>query len=106
MSSDAPEALTKDETHARAVLARRIEFVMIGIGGVFIIFGWGFGQHEWARALGWIFTGVGFAIEMVYGRVIKPAQKDVQKAAPQAAPETPPVPTVEAVTRASDESAS
>jgi hypothetical protein len=75
VSSDAPEAPAKDETHARAVLARRVEFAMIGLGGVFIIFGWGFGHQEWARALGWAFTGIGFAIEMVYGRVLKPASK-------------------------------
>jgi hypothetical protein len=106
VSNDATDVETKDERHARALLARRIEFLMIGIGGVFIIFGWGFGQHEWARALGWICTGIGFAIEMVYGRVLKPAQKDAQNDARAAAPETTPEPTVEAVTRAPEESAS
>ncbi|WP_027862444.1 hypothetical protein [Marmoricola sp. URHB0036] len=74
MSSDASEVPTTSDTNARAVLARRVEFIMIGIGGVFIILGWGIGHQEWARALGWAFTGVGFAIELVYGKVLKPSR--------------------------------
>ena len=74
MSSDVPEVPTTNDTDARARLARRVEFTMIGIGGVFIILGWGIGHQEWARALGWAFTGVGFAIELVYGKVLKPAR--------------------------------
>src|SRR3954454_10485476 len=74
VSSDAPEVPTTSDTNARAVLARRVEFIMIGIGGVFIILGWGIGHQEWARALGWAFTGVGFAIELVYGKVLKPSR--------------------------------
>jgi hypothetical protein len=103
VSDEAPETPTAlDETHARAVLARRVEFLMIGLGGVFIIFGWGFGQQEWARALGWIFTGIGFAIEMVYGKVIRPARKGTSEPAAPADP----APAAQAGTRASDESAS
>jgi hypothetical protein len=74
VSSDAPEVPTTSEKNPRAVLARRVEFIMIGIGGVFIILGWGIGHQEWARALGWAFTGVGFAIELVYGKVLKPSR--------------------------------
>ena len=109
MSNEAPEALTKDETHARALLARRVEFLMIGLGGVFIIGGWGFGHQEWARALGWIFTGIGFAIEMVYGRVIRPARKGAPQTSPETSPETTadttPEPTAGAGSRVPDESA-
>jgi hypothetical protein len=71
VSSDAPEAPANPATNPRVVLARRTEFVLIAIGGVFIIFGWGIGHQEWARALGWLFAGFGFAIEMVYGKVLK-----------------------------------
>jgi hypothetical protein len=56
------------------VLARRIEFSLIALGGCFLILGWGIGHHEWARAVGWLFTGVGFAIEMVYGKVVRAAR--------------------------------
>jgi hypothetical protein len=94
VSSDAPEVpKTTTETYARAVLARRVEFSLIALGGVFIIFGWGIGHQEWARALGWAFTGIGFAIEMIYGKVLRPAQKSA------AATKREPAPTV------SDESA-
>jgi hypothetical protein len=80
VSSNAPEVKSPPKTHARAVLARRVEFSLIAIGGVFIILGWGIGHQEWARAVGWVCTGIGFAIEMVYGKVLKPATK----AAPEA----------------------
>jgi hypothetical protein len=103
VSDEAPEAPNAvDETHARAALARRVEFLMIGLGGVFIIFGWGFGHQEWARALGWIFTGIGFAIEMVYGKVIRPTLKKTPESTAGPAPE----PTAEAGARVPDESAS
>jgi hypothetical protein len=73
VSSDAPEASTGNPTepNPRVVLMRRLELVAIAIGGVFIIGGWGIGHQEWARALGWAFAGIGFAIEMVYGRVFR-----------------------------------
>ena len=86
VSSDAPETTVSPATSPRVVLARRIEFVLIGIGGVFIIGGWGFAHQEWARALGWLFTGVGFAIEMVYGRVLRASGSAEKKAEPPAAP--------------------
>jgi len=60
------------------VLARRAEFALIALGGVFIIFGWGIGHQDWARALGWLFAGCGFAIEMLYGKVFK-ADRSAQK---------------------------
>jgi hypothetical protein len=47
---------------------------MIAIGGVFIIFGWGVKAEEWARGLGWLLTGLGFACEMVYGQLSKAAR--------------------------------
>jgi hypothetical protein len=81
VSSDAPEASPENPTgnptepNPRVVLMRRLEFVAIAIGGVFIIGGWGIGHQEWARALGWAFAGVGFAIEMVYGRVFRSSRK-------------------------------
>ena len=56
------------------VLARRIEFSLIALGGVFLIFGWGIGHQEWARAVGWLCTGIGFAIEMVYGKIVRAAK--------------------------------
>lgn len=76
MSSDAPEATesTTPAPNPRAVMARRVEFVLIAIGGVFIIGGWGIGHQEWARGLGWLFTGLGFAIELVNGRILKPSR--------------------------------
>jgi hypothetical protein len=87
VSSDAPEVpKTPTETYARAVLARRVEFSLIALGGVFIIFGWGIGHQEWARALGWAFTGIGFAIEMIYGKVLRPAQKSATASKPEPAP--------------------
>lgn len=64
------------------VLARRVEFSLIAIGGCFLILGWGIGHNEWARAVGWLFTGVGFAIEMVYGKVVRAA-----RAQPEPAPD-------------------
>jgi hypothetical protein len=77
VNSDAPEASTENAPGAnpRHVLIRRLEFVAIAVGGAFIILGWGIGHQEWARALGWIFAGIGFAIEMVHGRVLKPARR-------------------------------
>ena len=98
VSTDAPEVPTSATPHPRAVLARRIEFTMIAIGGVFIILGWGIGHQEWARALGWAFTGIGFAIEMVYGKVLKPSRAAGKADGPGAASESSP--------RASDESTS
>ncbi len=88
VSSDAPEVPTTNEKNARAVLARRVEFIMIGIGGVFIILGWGIGHQEWARALGWAFTGVGFAIELVYGKVLKPSRTTEPEPEPRATDES------------------
>jgi hypothetical protein len=93
VTSDAPEVPATPRTaeteakNPRVVLARRAEFGLIALGGVFIILGWGIGHHEWARALGWIFTGIGFAIEMVYGRVARQPRL--------ARPETEPQPTDE-----------
>jgi hypothetical protein len=66
------------------VLARRVEFSLIAVGGLFLIFGWGIGHQEWARALGWIFTGIGFAIEMVYGRAAKAARSPKRDGAEEA----------------------
>ncbi len=66
---------------------------MIALGGLFLIFGWGIGHQEWARALGWILTGIGFAIEMVYGRAAKAAR-------------TPERDGAEEATRVTDDSAS
>src|SRR4051812_49949839 len=37
VSSDAPEVPTTSDTNARAVLARRVEVIMIGIGGGVVI---------------------------------------------------------------------
>jgi hypothetical protein len=67
----------------RVALARRAEFVLIAIGGVFIIGGWGIGHQEWARALGWLFAGFGFAIEMVYGRVLKKSRTSETEKGPE-----------------------
>jgi hypothetical protein len=64
-----------ESTNPRLVLARRVEFGLIAVGGLFLIIGWGIRHEEWARAVGWLFTGIGFAIEMVYGRVAKAAKK-------------------------------
>ena len=83
MSKDAPEAPSSPATNPRVALARRAEFVMIAIGGVFIIGGWGFAHQEWARALGWLFAGIGFAIEMVYGRVLKKPRAEEKESEPE-----------------------
>ena len=77
----------RQELPPRVVLARRFEFSLIALGGVFLIFGWGIGHQEWARAVGWLCTGIGFAIEMVYGKVVRAA-----KLPPAAEPETAPTP--------------
>jgi len=90
VSSDAPEATTDPLTNPRMVLARRAEFVLIALGGVFIIGGWGFGHQEWARALGWICTGLGFAIELVYGRVRQASRAAAQEPATDAERTQPP----------------
>ena len=73
MSNNAPDTSNAAAagTPGRVALARRAEFVLIALGGVFIILGWGIGHQEWARALGWLCAGIGFAIEMVYTRVLK-----------------------------------
>ncbi len=64
-----------ESANPRLVLARRVEFGLIALGGLFLIVGWGIRHEEWARAVGWVFTGFGFAIEMVYGKVAKAAKK-------------------------------
>ena len=84
---------------SRAALARRVEFGVIALGGLFLILGWGIGHQEWARAVGWILTGIGFAIEMVYGRVLKPSR------AAEADAEPDPEPDPEPERRVTDESA-
>ena len=67
----------------RRALMRRIEFTLIALGGLVLIFGWGIGHHEWARGLGWLLTGIGFAFEMVYGRRPKAARaEDAQSDGP------------------------
>jgi hypothetical protein len=83
VSNDAPETPSTTETPPRVVLARRLEFTLIAIGGVFIILGWGIGHQEWARALGWLFAGIGFAIEMVYGRLYRAAGKTRRTSEPE-----------------------
>jgi hypothetical protein len=82
---------TKEAT-PRPVLIRRAGLVMIAIGGVFIIFGWGIKAEEWARAVGWVLTGLGFACEMIYGQLNKARKTDAQAEAekPRASDETSP----------------
>jgi hypothetical protein len=88
VSSDAPEVPATQSTEAnnpRVVLARRAEFALIALGGVFIIFGWGIGHQEWARAVGWLFAGIGFAIEMVYGKVVRKPRAAARGTVPETA---------------------
>ncbi len=84
------------------MLARRIEFSLIAVGGCFLILGWGIGHQEWARAAGWLFTGVGFAIEMVYGKVVRAARATAQ---PEREPEPQPEPDPDPDKTVTDESA-
>lgn len=53
---------------------RKIGLLLILIGGIFIIVGWGFGAETWARVVGWSLTGIGFACEMIYGQQAKNAK--------------------------------
>jgi hypothetical protein len=69
------------------ILARRVEFSLIAIGGCFLILGWGIGHHEWARAVGWLFTGIGFAIEMVYGKVVRATRATEPEPEPEPEPD-------------------
>jgi hypothetical protein len=47
-------------------LLRRYGLILILVGGVVLVWGWGFEKQEWARAVGWIFAGIGFATQMIY----------------------------------------
>jgi hypothetical protein len=49
----------------RPTLLRIVGMALIAVGGLFLILGWGLGHHEWARTAGWLFTGFGFAFELV-----------------------------------------
>ena len=76
----------------RPVLMRRVEFALLGAGGLFLVLGWGIGHAEWARAVGWLLAGFGFAIEMVHGHVRKvgalPAEEPEPRVSDEAAPRT------------------
>ncbi|MET0838364.1 MAG: hypothetical protein ABWY19_06240 [Marmoricola sp.] len=68
----------------KARQVRRAGLVMIAFGGAFLIFGWGLGAQPWARAIGWVLTGLGFACEMIYRQAITRAH------AAEEDPENPP----------------
>ena len=82
------EAPTTPSVVENAKRIRKIGLLLILVGGIFIIVGWGFGAETWARIVGWSLTGVGFACEMIYGQQVKNARAEQDAAAAQAAPET------------------
>ena len=69
---------------------RRVEFALLGAGGLFLVLGWAIGHAEWARSVGWLLAGFGFAIEMVHGHVRKTAGAAAEEPEPRVSDEPAP----------------
>ena len=75
---------------SRVVLARRFEVALLVGAGLFLVLGWGIGHQEWARAVGWLLAGFGFAIEMVHGRVRRGSRHAEEDPEPRVTDESAP----------------